>query len=83
MDKATLERVLVEQKEILETYSKLLKPEGILVYVTCSILPSENSEQVKTFLSNHSEFTLVEEKTLMPAETGFDGFYMAKMTKKA
>lgn len=83
LDKATLERVLVEQKEILETYSKLLKPEGILVYVTCSILPSENSEQVKTFLSNHPEFTLVEEKTLMPAETGFDGFYMAKMTKKA
>lgn len=79
IDKATLDRVLVEQREILETYSKLLKPGGLLVYATCSIFPSENTSQVIHFLSHHPEFNLVEEKNLMPSETGFDGFYMAKM----
>lgn len=82
INQASLDRVLAEQKEILATYSKLLKPDGILVYVTCSILPSENEKQVATFLENDPSFTLVEEQHLMPSDSGFDGFYMAKLKKK-
>lgn len=81
IDQAILDRVFTEQKEILASYSKLLKPGGLLVYVTCSIFPSENTQQVKQFLESHSEFNLVEEKHLSPAETGFDGFYMAKLQR--
>ena len=48
------------QQEILQSYSKMLKPGGKLVYATCSILPSENQNQVKTFLTSEAgkEFTL-------------------------
>ncbi|MPM44494.1 Ribosomal RNA small subunit methyltransferase B [bioreactor metagenome] len=52
-----------------------------MIYATCSILPSENSEQVKTFLQNNSEFSLIKDQKIMPSE-GFDGFYMALIERK-
>lgn len=70
------------QAEILQNYSSMVKAGGHLVYATCSILPSENEEQVKKFLAQNSEFSLVEEKKISPAKTGFDGFYMALLAKK-
>lgn len=68
------------QADILKRYSQMVKPGGLLVYSTCSILPSENSTQVKIFLSMNPEFTLVEDKQLLPS-MGYDGFYMAKMRR--
>ena len=70
------------QHRILDTYTSMLKPGGILVYSTCSILPAENEKQVQQFLQKHSgQFTLVAEEKISPAESGFDGFYMAKLVK--
>ncbi len=77
-----IDKVKAQQKEILEDYSKILKPGGILVYATCSILPSENNEQVSTFLKANSNFELLEERNLYPSETGFDGFYMARILRR-
>ena len=79
IDADFIERMKKEQEQILDSYSKLVKKDGLLIYVTCSILPSENTDQVKKFLVNHPEFELVEEKHISPAESGYDGFYMAKM----
>ena len=60
----------------------MLKKKGIMVYATCSILPSENSNQVRRFLENHpKDFDLLEEKQIWPSE-GQDGFYMARIQKK-
>jgi 16S rRNA (cytosine967-C5)-methyltransferase len=72
------------QQEVLENYSKIVKPGGILVYATCSILPSENQEQIQKFLAteNGKEFTFVEDKKILASESGFDGFYMAKLERK-
>ncbi len=70
------------QKNILHQYQDMLKPGGTLIYVTCSILPSENQEQIKEFLNNNKNFTFVEDKTILPSKSGFDGFYMAKLTKR-
>lgn len=71
------------QREIIFEYSAMVKKGGTLVYSTCSILPSENSEIVKDFVArNNLGFRLIEEKTLLPDETGFDGFYMAKLERK-
>jgi 16S rRNA (cytosine967-C5)-methyltransferase len=70
------------QQHIISEYSKMLKPDGIMVYSTCSILPGENQEQVKTFLTGNGNFKLLEEKTLLPSE-GFDGFYMARIKRTA
>lgn len=65
------------QQHILRDYCDMLKPGGLLVYSTCSILPSENEKQVQLFLTEKKgAFELVEEKHIYPSD-GFDGFYMA------
>lgn len=76
-----IENVKKEQEKILNEYCKMVKPGGAMVYATCSVLPSENQEQVQKFLSNHSEFKLVREKQILPSQSGFDGFYMAYLEK--
>ncbi len=71
------------QAEVLENYSKIVKPGGKLVYATCSVLPSENQEQIKQFLSTEigKEFIFVEDKKVLAHESGFDGFYMALLER--
>jgi len=77
-----IEKVKEVQQKILSDYSSMLKKGGLMVYSTCSILPSENTDQVHQFISNHSDlFKLIEEKSVWPSE-GFDGFYMAVIEKK-
>lgn len=72
------------QAEVLENYSKIVKPGGKLVYATCSVLPSENQEQIKHFLSTEigKEFTFVKDQKVLASESGFDGFYMALLERK-
>jgi 16S rRNA (cytosine967-C5)-methyltransferase len=72
------------QAEVLESYSRIVKPGGKLVYATCSILPSENQEQIKKFLSsdNGKNFTFVKDSKILASESGFDGFYMALLERK-
>ncbi len=79
---AQLERVRSIQKELLATYSTMLKPGGRLVYATCSILPSENRAAVDSLIEKGG-FTLIEERPVSPAATGFDGFYAAALMKNA
>lgn len=78
-----LERIKTVQAEILRDYSKMVKPGGKLVYATCSILPEENSEQVKKFLSSEAgkDFKLEKDQNIFASESGFDGFYMALLKK--
>jgi 16S rRNA (cytosine967-C5)-methyltransferase len=72
------------QAEVLESYSRIVKPGGKMVYATCSILPSENQEQIKRFLTteNGKNFTFVQDKKILASESGFDGFYMALLERK-
>lgn len=73
------------QAEVLENYSKIVKPGGKLVYATCSVLPSENEQQVQRFLAETEigkEFTFVQDRKILASEGGFDGFYMALMERK-
>lgn len=76
-----VKEVREKQKNILQTYSQMVKPGGKLVYATCSILPSENQEQVKLFLQKNPNFKLIKDQTLLPSQSGFDGFYMAQLEK--
>ena len=69
------------QKNILQKYSEMLKPGGKMVYATCSILPSENQDQVRFFLENNPQFKLEDERSVSPAADGFDGFYMARLNR--
>ncbi len=72
------------QAEVLESYSKIVKPGGKLVYATCSVLPSENQEQIEKFLKTESgkNFTFVKDVKVLASESGFDGFYMALLDRK-
>ena len=82
IDQEFIERIKSEQQQILQDYSKILKKGGQMIYATCSILPSENNEQVKTFLSNNPDFSLIKDEKIMPSE-GYDGFYMALIKRNA
>jgi len=76
-----IERVKELQQKIVSDYSVMLKPKGLMVYSTCSLLPSENETQVKNFLAIQAgKFELLEERRTYPSE-GVDGFYMALMRK--
>ncbi|MBK8737014.1 MAG: class I SAM-dependent methyltransferase [Saprospiraceae bacterium] len=81
LTKEFIEEVKKTQLSILDSYCKMLRPGGKMVYATCSILPSENQNQISTFLNKHKEFILEEEKTIWPHQFGFDGFYMARLKK--
>ena len=78
-----LDRIRETQLDILNQYSKMVKPGGKLVYATCSVLPSENQNQVKAFLKDNPEFEFVSDEKVLASKSGFDGFYMALMQRKA
>lgn len=72
------------QREILESYSKMVKPGGQMVYATCSILPSENKEQVNHFLTTEAgqNFSFLKDYQYFAHDSGYDGFYMALLERK-
>ncbi|WP_121965453.1 RsmB/NOP family class I SAM-dependent RNA methyltransferase [Myroides sp. N17-2] len=78
-----VEEIKQVQEQVLQDYSKILKPGGKMVYATCSILPSENEHQIAKFLSSEAgkDFKLVEDHKILASESGFDGFYMALLQK--
>ncbi len=80
LNKESLEETRSLQKTILKDYSEMLKVGGEMVYSTCSILPSENQNQVAEFLKANNNFELITDKTILPSE-GFDGFYMARLKR--
>lgn len=69
------------QAYILQTYTRMLKPGGLAVYATCSVLPDENENQVKAFLKKNPNFTLVKEERVSPINPLSDGYYMALLRK--
>ena len=85
------------QEKLLDTVCSYVKPGGILVYSTCSVLKDENERQADRFLSRHPEF----EETALPDtiperirnrqgrgvqlfehRDGLEGFYLIRMRKK-
>ena len=79
-----IDRIKETQQEVLQSYSKMLKAGGKMVYATCSVLPSENQEQVARFLGSEAgkDFKLVKDQKVLASVSGYDGFYMALLEKK-
>jgi 16S rRNA (cytosine967-C5)-methyltransferase len=79
-----IDNLRVTQQDILQSYSPIVKSGGKMVYATCSILPSENRKQVDTFLASEAgkDWSLVSDRSILPQDEGFDGFYMALLEKK-
>ncbi len=94
LDMATLKRVTKVQATILDQYSQLVKPGGVLFYATCSLLEEENEAQVEAFLQRNPEWTVQPvagpESTvtkegylrLLPHQHETDGFFGARLIRK-
>jgi len=81
------------QYNLLENASQFLKLGGSLIYATCSILPKENEEVIKKFLSNHKNFELEPARNFLPMAENYlkilpgfyntDGVFAARMKRIA
>ena len=71
------------QIELLNGLRSLLAPGGRLVYATCTIHPSENTEQIHSWLQAHPDLVLNSEQQRWPDPSGGDGFYAAVITAPA
>jgi 16S rRNA (cytosine967-C5)-methyltransferase len=78
-----LDTIRQTQQEIITNYSKIVKKGGKMVYATCSILPSENQNQVQLFLEKNKDWIFIKDRTVYPSVEGFDGFYMALLERSA
>ncbi len=61
------------QEQLINKAAQFLKPQGNLIYSTCSIEPRENEEVINKFLREHPEFELTKQALSKPWETGIDG----------
>ncbi|MCO5248743.1 MAG: RsmB/NOP family class I SAM-dependent RNA methyltransferase [Chitinophagales bacterium] len=81
LQQEALSAFIKTQSKILDKASKLVKKDGQLVYITCSILKKENQEQVKQFIQTHPLFSLQKEENIFPERLDGDAFYMAVFNK--
>ena len=94
---ADIDQLVTLQRQILDALWHYLKPNGILLYATCSVLAEENSQQIERFLQNTPDAQLVAldlppdvlERNqsavgfqFIPQIDGGDGFYYAKLVKR-
>lgn len=93
-DPAPLEQLPTVQQAILENVSRYVRPGGVLLYSTCTLLQRENEDVVSAFLADHRPFALEPFSlpgpvgacsgmvTLWPQRHGTDGFFVAKLSRK-
>lgn len=92
--KADVEAITHVQKRILEALWPLLKPGGILIYATCSIMPEENELQIARFASQHQDALACTNPQpwghstghgwqILPGEHQMDGFFYAQLSKRS
>ncbi len=65
-----LDMRLKQQAEVLARAARLVKPGGRIVYVTCSLLPQENEDQITAFLGRDRRFRLADTAALWPEALG-------------
>ncbi|PYJ27757.1 MAG: 16S rRNA (cytosine(967)-C(5))-methyltransferase [Verrucomicrobia bacterium] len=76
-------RMHQRQIEIIRALVRLLKPNGLLVYSTCSLEPEENEEVVRRILESSPDLRLAEEERSLPFQDRFDGAFAAKLIRSA
>ncbi len=89
-----IKKLVALQAQMLDAIWPLLKPGGMLVYATCSVLPEENARQITAFMGRrlNARLKVIKVSWGMPAivgqqvltgNNGMDGFYYACLEKTA
>jgi 16S rRNA (cytosine967-C5)-methyltransferase len=89
---ADIDKLAALQTQILVSLWQTLKPGGILVYATCSVLPAENDQIIRGFITSQDDAQLMpidaiwgiatdHGRQLFPLENGNDGFYYSRLKK--
>ena len=88
MTPESVDELAALQRQILDTVHTYVKPNGVLVYSTCTIDEAENEDNVRWFIEKHPEFELdmsfaegTGMKQILPGEHGSDGFFIARFIK--
>lgn len=87
-----IQNAQVMQKLLLNSLWPLLKPGGLFLYATCSILPEENEEQIKNFISKNKDCKVVNKEIvwgrptghgwqILPGDYNMDGFFYSLLIK--
>ncbi len=77
-----LENLKKLQQDILRSYCKMAKVGGLVLYATCSILPSENEQQIEKFMKDFGhQWRLLEQLRIDPDQGQGDGFYAALLER--
>ncbi len=92
---ARLASLLALQAQLLHNVSQWVKPNGVLVYATCSLEPAENEGQIQHFLSQHPEWCIEPLPapldqwaspegwlTVWPQRHDMDGFFMVRLRRR-
>ena len=74
-------RMQQRQIELVRALVRLLKPNGLLVYSTCSLEAEENEEVVRRILESSPDLRLAEEERSLPFQDRFDGAYAAELVR--
>lgn len=77
-----LQRLLGQQRVIFEKALSFLKPDGRIVYATCSLLKEENEMQAKHFLTTYNLEPVGEYLRTTPQEGKMDGFFGVVFRRK-
>ena len=70
-----IEELVKLQEKALDYAANFVRPEGFMVYSTCTLNPAENEDQIKRFLARNPRFSLVDAGTLLPADCVSEGFF--------
>jgi len=76
-----LSRLTGVQARMLNACSRLLAPDGIIVYSTCSLEPEENEQQIERWLSLNPNFKLDSQTFNIPPDSNTDGAFVARLVR--
>ena len=81
IDPAAIDDLVALQQQLLEGLLPLVRPQGQLVYATCTVHPAENGDQITGLLSRHPEWRLVHSEQWWPGQGAGDGFFAAVLNR--
>jgi 16S rRNA (cytosine967-C5)-methyltransferase len=83
LEEASFAQQTAAQELLLRSGLRALKPDGALVYSTCSIDPEENGVLVRRVLDSLPDFHLDAEESSFPPDSGIDGAYAARIVRRS